>query len=707
MQCALGFRSRTGWEPIRAVRENQDCIVALLPWGPGGQYALFAALDGHGRSGHLCSMFVAQRVISYLARTLAATTVDVAYALHRAIDYAEQRLTSAQVSIDCDVSGTTGVFVLVDRATLYCANVGDSRAVLGRRLPMLSQKYPPSMFQTSMLSDSTLPGSPALDIRDNVSPMEVTSTGTEDTIDIDIKGPCGYMPVLLSFDHKPVREDEKKRIIAAGGRVDAWQGVDVDAERVWLPDSRTPGLAVTRSFGDNIVKDIGVTATPEIYSLPLSDSDSFLVLASDGVWEFVSNYEVISVVSKHRDVGSPQSAAEEIVKISADRWMDDDSVIDDISCVVVFLEVKEPASDVPCEPKLVTISQHSATMGTPVSSQGGYVQSSSSKNTTSFGQFSATSSEAAPQSASRRILTRSGILKPRSDASLPLVDSQTSASEVNDIVRKYAQRMEQDNSRVDLARHSSPRATAQPPPLSINTGGSTQEQFARTKSNVSFTSLNNDLACLAPSADKDPENLLGTDPTNNGDVSEDSERFEDAEEDFVSPQIPVSKSTSPPPKIMLSDDEDADKFADADSLLPVDPRNVVRTQKVTMHRRRPAPTPPTPRVAAPPRANSAASKRRPASTPSARDRAEVALIGENAPVRQHTPSSSFDGFFSTRIGKGLRPLKGLRIGSDFGVRRGGSESGSGHSGTTSGRLRRRRQRPQSANLDRRSLEAHP
>lgn len=720
VQCALGFRSRTGWEPIRAVRENQDCVVGLMPWGPRGQYALFAALDGHGRSGHLCSMFVAQRVISYLGRSLTARTVDVAYALHRAIEYAERRLTSGQVNIDCEVSGSTGVFVLLDRSTLYCANVGDSRAVLGRKLPMLSSKYPPSMFQTSMLSNNDSARSMPRDTNDDIAPVEVPPPTREETNEGDISAPCGYVPVPLSFDHKPAREDEKKRVIAAGGRVDAWQGVDVGAERVWLPHSRTPGLAVTRSFGDSIVKEIGVTATPEIYSLPLSDSDSFIVIASDGVWEFVTNYEVVSIVSKHRDAGTPQRAAEEIVKLSADRWMDDDSVIDDISCVVVFLEVKDPASVIPCEPALVTINHHSATMmGTPMSSQGGYIHSSSSNNAM-FGQFSASSSDIASQGTSRRILSRNGfhLRKPRSNVSLRHVDSQTSASEVNDIVRQYAQRMEQDYSRGDLARHSSPRANIQPPPLSLNSGGSARELFGKSRSNVSFTSLNNDLACLAPGAGNEPESLLGTDPTgdpsafNDADVSEDSERFEDAEEDIVSPQIPVpspqipvSKSTSPPKhKIMLSDDEDAEKFADADSLVPIDLRNVVRTQKVSLHRRRPPPTPPTPPPLTPPRANSAVTNR-PVTSPSNRDRPEPAVIGNledggPPPPQQHAPSSSFDGFFGARIGKGLRPLKGLRIGSDFGVRR-TNDSNSGSGATTSGRLRRRMpgRRPQSANVD--------
>lgn len=370
--CSIGFRSRTGWEPIRAVRENQDCIVALLPWGPNAQFALFAALDGHGRAGHQCSIFIAERVIHYLSRSLAARTVDVAYALHRAIDYAEKRLESPTVNIDCTVSGSTGVFVLIHGAKLYCANVGDSRALLGRELdPGTSYDF---IREDKQRANAAF------------APPSISSNRTVD----DSIMSRGYRPVPLSFDHKPSRTDEKDRVVSAGARVEAWEGVDVGEERVWLPDARTPGLAVTRSFGDFIVKEFGVCATPEIYSLALCEEDRFLVLASDGVFEFLANYEVVSIVSRMRDHGTPQQAAEEIVRLAADRWIEDDSVIDDISCLVVFIDVKRPASDCPCEPRLVDTeisSAYSSSASPRSSSIQGYIPGT---NSSLFGEFTST-----------------------------------------------------------------------------------------------------------------------------------------------------------------------------------------------------------------------------------------------------------------------------------------------------------------------------
>ena len=50
-----------------------------------------------------------------------------------------------------------------------------------------------------------------------------------------------------------------------------------------------PGLAMTRSFGDKIGCQAGVIAEPEIFEMELSSEDKFMVIASDGVFEYMSN----------------------------------------------------------------------------------------------------------------------------------------------------------------------------------------------------------------------------------------------------------------------------------------------------------------------------------------------------------------------------------------------------------------------------------
>ena len=53
-----------------------------------------------------------------------------------------------------------------------------------------------------------------------------------------------------------------------------------------------PGLAMSRSIGDGLAHKYGVIPDPEIKKYTLVDQDKIIVIASDGVWEFLTNHEV-------------------------------------------------------------------------------------------------------------------------------------------------------------------------------------------------------------------------------------------------------------------------------------------------------------------------------------------------------------------------------------------------------------------------------
>lgn len=53
--------------------------------------------------------------------------------------------------------------------------------------------------------------------------------------------------------------------------------------RVWLPNEESPGLAMSRAFGDYCVKDFGLISVPEVIQRQITGKDQFVVLATDGV----------------------------------------------------------------------------------------------------------------------------------------------------------------------------------------------------------------------------------------------------------------------------------------------------------------------------------------------------------------------------------------------------------------------------------------
>ena len=149
--------------------------------------------------------------------------------------------------------------------------------------------------------------------------------------------------MALSRDHKPDDPEESKVILANNGRIDSYRdqlGNQIGPMRVWLKHEDTPGLAMSRSFGDSMACRAGVHAVPEIKSFDLSPDDKIIVLASDGVWEFLDNQQVGNIVYPFLATKNAEGAAEALVRASYKRWRAEENNIDDITCIIIFLDVK-------------------------------------------------------------------------------------------------------------------------------------------------------------------------------------------------------------------------------------------------------------------------------------------------------------------------------------------------------------------------------
>ena len=102
--------------------------------------------------------------------------------------------------------------------------------------------------------------------------------------------------VELSQDHKPNRRDEQERIEKAGGIV-----VHVG---VW----RVEGvLAVSRAIGERAFKEY-VIARPDVLRYERTEKDAFLVLASDGLWDVMSNKQVADEIHSPLQCGECSQA---------------------------------------------------------------------------------------------------------------------------------------------------------------------------------------------------------------------------------------------------------------------------------------------------------------------------------------------------------------------------------------------------------------
>ncbi|CAH8455064.1 unnamed protein product [Schistosoma bovis] len=183
-----------------------------------------------------------------------------------------------------ELAGSTGIIVLLKDQMLYCGNAGDSRAVCSRR---------------------------------------------------GVAEP-------LSTDHKPTLRAEKERISAAGG----W----VDAKRV------NGNLALSRAFGDFVFKrnphqsaeNQIVTANPDVFVRRLSvEDDEFIVLCCDGIWDVMTNQEVVSFIRLRLSYGMlPSKVCEELMmRCLAPDCHTNGLGCDNMTVVLVCLLQGRPFSD--------------------------------------------------------------------------------------------------------------------------------------------------------------------------------------------------------------------------------------------------------------------------------------------------------------------------------------------------------------------------
>eukprot|EP00931_Biecheleriopsis_adriatica_P066400 TRINITY_DN40770_c0_g1_i1.p1 TRINITY_DN40770_c0_g1~~TRINITY_DN40770_c0_g1_i1.p1 ORF type:complete len:430 (+),score=64.76 TRINITY_DN40770_c0_g1_i1:42-1331(+) len=290
---AVGAHSLTSFG--KGTNENQDAFITST--SDSGSKCFVGVFDGHGEQGHKISQF-ARGALSKNLFSRKDLHSDPKQAFQVAYDETQRQIASRHGS-EASESGTTAVAAYQHRDRLLVANVGDSRAVLGR-------------------CD--------------------TSRGTLSAVD-------------LSVDHKPGRDDEKRRIEKAGGRVDQMivpmntgagvRMVRAGPQRVMHKDGMC-GLAVSRSLGDLSLQPF-VSAQPEVFERKLDNRDKVLVLGTDGVWDHVSSQEAVDIAGR---VNDPQLAAHEITKVARQRWQSETHgmLSDDITAVVVRLDKTQGAA---------------------------------------------------------------------------------------------------------------------------------------------------------------------------------------------------------------------------------------------------------------------------------------------------------------------------------------------------------------------------
>jgi serine/threonine protein phosphatase PrpC len=128
----------------------------------------------------------------------------------------------------------------------------------------------------------------------------------------------------MTKDHKPDDPIEKKRIEDKGGIV------ELDTHQV----PRVVDLSLSRAFGDINAKPY-VTSEPERKRIRLSKSNKFLIMACDGLWDVMSNEDVVTFIKQHLEIYK-QNKKYNIAKQLANHAIHNLGSMDNVSIMIIL-----------------------------------------------------------------------------------------------------------------------------------------------------------------------------------------------------------------------------------------------------------------------------------------------------------------------------------------------------------------------------------
>lgn len=284
-------------------KTNQDRLLLLHNILQIPNYSIFSVFDGHGQNGHFISELCKEYYKSYY-------TNSFLYYIPR--EYSNEQMRSLNGYITSE--------------DIYNKISSNNYSFITKTIKELQQLIMKSEYEKAF-SGTTM-------CQIIIAEKKLITINIGDSRAIMIKRQNRIIP--LTKDHKPFDKNEMRRIESLGGEIKQGLG----PLRVYVKGEDYPGIAMSRSLGDLVAKKIGVTDEPEIKEYEIDDDCLGIVLASDGIWDNLSNERVMEIFMKGFEEGTEKEVAETLASESRKIFLDKKENVDDISIVVVFINNK-------------------------------------------------------------------------------------------------------------------------------------------------------------------------------------------------------------------------------------------------------------------------------------------------------------------------------------------------------------------------------
>ena len=272
--------SESGYTQDQEKKINQDNYFGI---SVDKERYFIGVCDGHGQKGHVVSKYV----VNYIednSTALFNEQTDITNEIKSLMENTQQSLIQNKTNI-IKQSGTTLTSALILKDKMYLVNVGDSKTML--------------VYNDKRTISTSL--------------------------------------------HSLENEEERKFIDLSKAEVSRLKdesGEETGPLRLFQKGKPGPGLMMSRSLGDSIGHDLGMSVEPEVIEIKCKGNEKYLIIASDGLWDKVQDDDVCEIVDKYYesidDNVDLNECCQKLLEIAENNWRAEEDVVDDITIIIVF-----------------------------------------------------------------------------------------------------------------------------------------------------------------------------------------------------------------------------------------------------------------------------------------------------------------------------------------------------------------------------------
>jgi len=326
---------------------NQDCYFTLNNINDCDNISIFGILNGHGPYGDKLSKEISEYFSSYFTQKINFNTTE--NIISPKIDIKKLTIIASKKNISPMITINKKNDCKIQRLKLI-TNSNKTNQKMNDIYEFMSKDNFSEIFQSFEEIDKELHEKYNKNKKcdDSGTSLNLMIIFNSNSLNKIISTNLGNTKTILITDDKKIKElniihtpcikEERLRVEEHGGVIDRIDWLKVGPLRVWFKGKKYPGLTITRSLGDFEAIPLGIIPVPDIKEYDIDEEKiKILVMATNGVWEFLTNDKIMDITWQFYESEDAQGATEKIIETAGKIWrIKNPNNIPDLSAGVFF-----------------------------------------------------------------------------------------------------------------------------------------------------------------------------------------------------------------------------------------------------------------------------------------------------------------------------------------------------------------------------------